>query len=126
MPSALADAWIIWGQLITGSLPPGRMLAQNLQAENHMPPLTLPTAPPPAMRETVLRQKAQELEAAFLSEMLAHAGFGNSEGAFGGGIGEAQFASFLRREQAEAMVAAGGVGLAESLFHALKDADHAD
>lgn len=70
-------------------------------------------------REAVLRARAQELEAAFLSEMLGHAGLGSGDGTFGGGIGEEQFASFLRDEQAKAMVKAGGIGLAESIFHAL-------
>jgi Rod binding domain-containing protein len=68
-----------------------------------------------------LRHLAQELEAAFLGEMLGHAGLGESRESFGGGIGEEQFASFLRREQATAMVRAGGIGLAESLFLALTE-----
>lgn len=66
-----------------------------------------------------LRQKAVELEAAFLSEMLAHAGLGGTAGAFGGGIGQDQFASFLRQEQAMAMARRGGIGLAEHLFRAM-------
>jgi Rod binding domain-containing protein len=75
-------------------------------------------------REDVLRARAQELEAAFLAEMLGHAGLGASPDGFGGGIGEEQFASFLRREQADAMARAGGIGLAEAIFRALV-ADHA-
>lgn len=63
--------------------------------------------------------KARELEAAFLAEMLAHAGLGETEGAFSGGAGEAQFASFLRHEQARLMVEAGGIGLAETIFRAM-------
>ncbi|UYV39649.1 hypothetical protein N4R57_00125 [Rhodobacteraceae bacterium D3-12] len=47
---------------------------------------------------------AQNLEATFLSEMLKAAGFGKSRGAFGGGAGEDQFASFLRDAQAQEMV----------------------
>lgn len=81
-----------------------------------------PGAPPGSgisVREAVLRARAEELEAAFLSEMLGHAGLGSGEGSFGGGVGEAQFASFLRDEQAKAMVKAGGIGLAESIFRAL-------
>jgi peptidoglycan hydrolase FlgJ len=79
-------------------------------------------------REAALRARSEELEAAFLSEMLGHAGLGSGEGAFNGGIGETQFASFLRDEQAKAMVEAGGIGLAESIFRALsvKEASHAD
>lgn len=79
----------------------------------------LPATPPGRDVETQLRRKAAELETAFLAEMLGHAGLGDARGAFGGGIGEEQFASFLRNEQAAAIVRAGGVGLTEQLFRAL-------
>jgi Rod binding domain-containing protein len=65
------------------------------------------------------RQLAAEMEAAFLSEMLALTGLGRTSESFGGGIGEDQFASFLRQEQARAMVRAGGIGLAETLFRTM-------
>ncbi|ABA80515.1 chemotaxis protein chel [Rhodobacter sphaeroides] len=66
-----------------------------------------------------LRRKAEELEAAFLSEMLGHTGLGSASGPFGGGIGEQQFASFLRDEQATGMVRSGGIGLAEQFYRSL-------
>jgi Rod binding domain-containing protein len=66
-----------------------------------------------------LRGVARDLEASFIAEMLQHAGFGESRGAFGGGAGEDQFASMLRSEHAQALAEAGGIGLAESIFHAL-------
>lgn len=69
---------------------------------------------------------AQDLESVFLSEMLGHAGAHAAPDGFGGGIGEEQFGSFLRQEQAQAMVSAGGIGLAESLFRAMTGRDHAD
>ena len=70
--------------------------------------------------ESVLMDRARDLEATFLSEMLAYAGLGKMpEGGFGGGIGEDQFGSFLRQEQAAQMVQRGGIGLAEQLFHAM-------
>lgn len=79
-------------------------------------------APAPApQRDAALWKAAQDLETAFLAEMLAAAGLGDARGSFGGGAGEEQFASFLRREQAGAMVASGGIGLAESLYEALKE-----
>ncbi|QUJ78076.1 rod-binding protein [Sulfitobacter albidus] len=53
--------------------------------------------------------------------MLKAAGLGKTSSEFGGGVGEDQFGSFLVTEQARAMVDAGGIGLAESLFDALKD-----
>lgn len=69
---------------------------------------------------------ARELEATFLAEMLKYAGLGETPDSFGGGAGEEQFGSFLRLEQARAMVDAGGIGLAQSLFEAMKEsADHA-
>lgn len=67
-----------------------------------------------------LRDAAQKLETTFLAEMLKSAGFGTSRASFGGGIGEDQFSSFLHDAQASEMAKAGGVGLAEALFHAMK------
>jgi len=72
-------------------------------------------------RDSKLRAAATDLEAAFLSEMLKAAGLGAPSGAFGGGHGEDQFQSFLRDAQAKEMARAGGIGLAESLFDALKE-----
>lgn len=75
---------------------------------------------PLPQRDQALRETAEKLEAAFLSEMLKAAGLGQARDAFGGGAGEEQFASFLRDEQARAMTAQGGVGLAQSIFEALQ------
>ncbi len=75
----------------------------------------------PTSREAALRATAKDLEAAFLAEMLAHAGLEGADGAFGGGIGEEQFASFLREAQAKAMVNAGGIGLAGQIFRSLSE-----
>lgn len=69
--------------------------------------------------------KAKEMEAVFLSEMLSHAGLGESSGAFGGGPGEDQFASFLRNAQARNIVEKGGLGLAQTIFSALVRAQEA-
>jgi peptidoglycan hydrolase FlgJ len=77
------------------------------------PPVDL--APMPA----TMMAKAQELEAAFLAEMLAHSGLGESSGPFSGGAGEAQFTSFLREEQARMMAEKGGIGLAELIFRSM-------
>lgn len=84
------------------------------------------TVPPPVSTadDQRLWQAARQLEASFLSEMLKSAGLGAQDGQFGGGIGEEQFASYLREEHAGAIVDAGGIGLAESLFHALKARSH--
>ncbi|MEZ5777385.1 MAG: rod-binding protein [Paracoccaceae bacterium] len=70
--------------------------------------------------EAALRKAAVELEASFLAEMLKSAGLGEAREAFGGGVGEEQFSSFLRQEQAHALADRGGIGLAESIFRALQ------
>ncbi|MGV6850026.1 MAG: rod-binding protein [Marinibacterium sp.] len=67
-----------------------------------------------------LRTAAAELETVFLAEMLKSAGLHESRSEFGGGAGEDQFQSLLVRAQAEEIVRSGGIGLAESLFQALK------
>ncbi len=72
-------------------------------------------------RDDALREAAQNLEASFLAEMLTAAGLGQGSETFGGGAGEAQFASFLVHEQALQMVRAGGIGLSESIYQALKE-----
>ena len=87
-----------------------------------MTPISIP---PPhtsgALKPNPMRQAAQELEATFLAEMLKSAGFGDTRSAFGGGSGEDQFSSFLVQAQAREMARAGGIGLAESLFQAMKE-----
>ena len=66
-----------------------------------------------------LQDLSQQLEAQFLAEMLKSAGLGDVPEGFGGGIGEEQFASFLREQQSLAMTKSGGIGLAEAIFNAL-------
>lgn len=83
-------------------------------------PITIP-AP---SRHDQLMAKAEELEATFLAEMLAHSGLGEMQGAFGGGQGEAQFASFLRQEQARLITESGGMGLAQLIFNAMVEAEN--
>jgi len=85
------------------------------------PAATAITIPVHSDRDTNLHQAAQALEATFLAEMLKSADFGKPRESFGGGAGEDQFSSFLRQAQAEEMVKAGGIGLAEQLFEALKE-----
>jgi len=84
------------------------------------PPRPMPVLPDYVRTDAQLRDAAVQLEATFLAEMLRSAGFGETSGGFGGGIGEEQFTSFLLEAHAEAMAEAGGIGLAESLFEALK------
>lgn len=81
----------------------------------------LPAATDKGTDVSALREAARELEATFLAEMLKYAGLGTMPDAFGGGAGEEQFSSFLRLEQAKEMTKAGGIGLAETLFEAMKE-----
>jgi len=81
-----------------------------------------PNVPQTAVaQDQTLRKVAQDLEGSFLSEMLKSAGLGKTSSPFSGGTGEDQFASFLVDEQAKMLVEAGGLGLAESIFNALKE-----
>lgn len=87
---------------------------------------TLPVSAPPApargpLDETALRQVARDLEASFLAQMLEYAGLGQPRSSFGGGAGEEHFSSFLVQAQADELVKSGGIGLAESIFEALKE-----
>eukprot|EP01031_Cornospumella_fuschlensis_P005248 gene5248-6541_t len=86
-----------------------------------IPPLSLPATPPELRGQTqaTLMQKAKELETAFLSEMLSFSGLGAASAEFGGGVGEDQFVSFMRQEQARLMVERGGIGLARTIFESL-------
>ncbi len=88
----------------------------------------LPIAPKIQLqKDDALMVQAKALEAGFLSEMLGLAGVGKTPESFGGGIGEDQFGSFLRDEQARQMVDRGGIGLAQQLFDAMtKGQNHAD
>lgn len=84
-----------------------------------------PPSPPAgrtaAARDAALHKAANALEASFLAEMLKFSGAGKVPQAFGGGIGEEQFASFLNQAEAEAMVKHGGLGLAAKLYASLKE-----
>lgn len=68
-----------------------------------------------------LKEAAKNLEASFLAEMLKAAGVGKTRESFGGGAGEEHFASFLAEAHAKNLVERGGIGLAESIFNALKE-----
>lgn len=87
------------------------------------PPISAQTSAylaPQSPRDIALKAQAKDFEASFMAEMLAHAGLGKSDTSFSGGIGEEQFSSFLRQEQARLLVEKGGIGLAEKLFTAMR------
>lgn len=73
--------------------------------------------PPPQAR---MPAAGDQLETAFLAEMLGIAMPDPGAGAFGGGAGESQFASFLVERHAAALASRLDLGLADGL-----GADHA-
>ena len=73
----------------------------------------------------MIRLNATQIQGARAASVGPDAGLGSDQGPFSGGAGEEQFASFLRQEQSKAMVAHGGIGLAEHLFRSLERRDHA-
>jgi peptidoglycan hydrolase FlgJ len=79
-----------------------------------------PTESPIRRDDSQLRAALDKLESNFLAEMLRSAGVGAPRDGFGGGVGEEHFASFLVSAQADALVAAGGIGLAESIFRSMQ------
>ncbi len=89
--------------------------------------LTTPIAPQArsadvaARHDAQLRKAAESLEASFLAVMLGAAGAQKTPEAFGGGIGEEQFASLLTQAHATAIVKHGGIGLAAKIYAELKD-----
>jgi hypothetical protein len=85
-------------------------------------PTTFPNHSSPPQIGRAELSVGQKLEAVFLSEMLKASGVGETPSAFGGGVGEDQFASFLRDAQAREMVRAGGLGLALHFDQAIKEA----
>lgn len=64
---------------------------------------------------TATASVADKLEQAFLEEMLKYCGPSPAEGAFSGGAGEEQFASFLTREHAGLLARRIDLGFAAML-----------
>ena len=77
------------------------------------------TTPPSTANR--LQAAAEDLEAAFLAEMLKSAGLGKTRQSFGGGAGEDQFSSFLLQHQAQQLARSGGVGLSEILLQSMME-----
>ncbi len=84
-------------------------------------PLQIHTSSAPYLRtrSDTLAATAKAFEAMVVSQMLQAAGADKPLGEFGGGAGEAQFASFLTDAHAKALVAHGGFGLAERLIRSM-------
>lgn len=65
------------------------------------------------------RRVAEEFETVFLSEMLKYSGVNKTSQSFGGGPGEEAFASMLNDAYAEALVSAGGIGIADLVYKSM-------
>lgn len=98
------------------SLPPSRLAHAPAPASSALRPDQSVSA-----EEGRLRSAARAFEAAFLAEMLRHAGLGRMPAGFNGGAGEAAFAGTLVEEYARAIARNGGVGLAEQIYRALAE-----
>lgn len=70
------------------------------------------TLPPPSRPASA---PAEKLEQAFLEEMLKYCGPKAATGAFGGGIGEDQFGSFLTQEYAAVLAAGIDLGFGDRM-----------
>lgn len=77
-----------------------------------------------AAHEVQMRKVAQQLEGAFLAEMLKAAKFGQIQKSYTGGAGEEQFQSFLTQEHAQAIAKTQSIGLAEHIYLAMKNGGH--
>ncbi|MEL6768319.1 MAG: rod-binding protein [Pseudomonadota bacterium] len=66
---------------------------------------------------------AMRFEAAFLAEMLRHAGLGEVEGAMGGGAGEAQFAPMFVDAVAERIARSKPLGIADMVAARIRAAE---
>jgi Rod binding domain-containing protein len=96
---------------ITRAIPP--------LARPPLDPAATPGRTPARATEDRLRAEAERFEAAFLAEMLRHAGLGRMPETFNGGAGEAAFAGSLIQEYANRIAAAGGLGLADKVYQTL-------
>ncbi len=68
-----------------------------------------------------MRQVAVEFEAVFLSEMLKHAGVNKLSESMGGGFGEEAFSSMLNDAYAKTLAESGGIGLADTIYYAMRN-----
>ncbi len=66
------------------------------------------------------KKASQDFEAVFLNQMFQHMFTGiEGEGPFGGGVGTSIWRSFLTEQYAKSFAKAGGIGLADHVYHSL-------
>lgn len=88
-------------------------------------PLARAAAPAPspaldAAADARARQTARDFEAAFIAEMLAHAGLAKSL-AGDSGFGGESFSRFLLDAYAEKLAAKGGFGVADAVYRSIRE-----
>lgn len=88
----------------------GAILARN--------PLAATAATPkPTADEAAARAAAEEFEAVFLAQMMAHMFEGiSTDGPFGGGQAEQVYRSLLTNEYGRLATASGGLGIADQVM----------
>lgn len=84
-------------------------------------PITSPPLHSQPGRDSPEWAAAKAFETQFLAEMLKYTGLGDTHTDMGGGLGEAQISSLMVEKQAERIVDAGGIGIAETVWHALME-----
>lgn len=78
------------------------------------------TAPGKTANADVAKQKAQDFESVFISQMLGQMFSGiSTDGPFGGGQGEEMFRSLMVDEYGKQIAAQGGIGLADTVARQL-------
>ena len=88
----------------------GAILARN-------PLAATTTAPKPTVDEAAARAAAEEFEAVFLAQMMAHMFEGiSTDGPFGGGQAEQVYRSLLTNEYGRLATASGGLGIADQVM----------
>ncbi|MEO0957492.1 MAG: rod-binding protein [Pseudomonadota bacterium] len=89
---------------------------------SRLPAVVEPRVSPLPRVGTDAEAAAQEFEAAFLAEMLRHAGFGGREGLMGGGAGETQFAPMFIDAVAAEIARSKPLGIADLVAARLRAA----
>lgn len=88
---------------------------EHLNTPRNIVPAAPESPKTPAQRKA--RETAEEFEAVFISQMLAHMNMGvDADSAFGGGKGEEAFQSVMNEKYGEAVSEMGGIGIADAIY----------
>lgn len=88
---------------------------EQLDAARNIVPAAPETPQTPAQKKA--RETAEDFEAVFISQMLAHMNMGvDTDSAFSGGKGEEAFQSVMNEKYGEAVAEMGGIGIADAIY----------